>query len=107
MKPISKRLQVAVGDAKAFSNFAGRQPIVVIGRCGILLFGEKLVEGRLLIRGPGQNERQLVELLIRRHSTDRVLRRGPLRNVVGQGAELACLLCILRAGQGGAGKKQS
>ena len=41
---------VGVGEAEALANFGGGEPVVVVGRGGVLLVGEELLEGLLLLR---------------------------------------------------------
>ena len=50
---------VGVRDPEALADLRGREPVMVMGRSRILLIGEELLEGRLLLRGARENQCEL------------------------------------------------
>ena len=45
LEPAGDGGDVLVGEAEALAHFGGGEPVVIVGRGGVLLVGEKLLEG--------------------------------------------------------------
>src|ERR1700683_4453440 len=59
---------VALGNTEAGAKLLGREPLLVLRGCGVLLCGEKLVQGCLLVRIRRKYQHHAFEARVRRDS---------------------------------------
>ncbi len=59
-EPGGKGDDIRRSDAEAVGEFLGREPFVIVGRAGVLLLDEELVEGGLLLGARGQDQHHAV-----------------------------------------------
>ena len=58
-EPACNGRDVRLGGTKLLADLSGREPLVVVGRTGVVLTTDKCLERGLLLRTPAQDEREI------------------------------------------------
>jgi len=70
------------------ANFGGGEPVMEVGRAGILLVGKKLLKCLLLLGRAGKDQGELIEGQVRWNLADAISCAGPEGMVIGQRLDL-------------------
>ncbi len=82
-EPGGERVEVGLSGTVEFANLLRGEPVMIVGRSGVLLVGEELGEGSLALGGAGEDEGE-VEWQGVRNLALVAVRRGPGRDVADE-----------------------